>query len=101
MPPGRDACMVFEVLDPTRESSPPLGKLAPRPMSLRGTRVGFISNGKEDTKGYFAHLDRMLREEFGVAHVVSRVKSNYSAPADAHNIGEIANWDAIVTGIGD
>ena len=43
----------------------------------------------------------MLREEFGVAHVVSRVKSNYSAPADAHITGEIANWDAIVTGIGD
>ena len=93
--------MAFEVLDPTNESAPPLGQPAPRPASLRGATVGFISNGKEGTKGFFAHLDRMLREEFGVAHVVSRVKSNYSAPADTPIVGEIANWDAIVTGIGD
>jgi len=93
--------MVFEVLDPTNESAPPLGLLAPRPKSLHGKTVGFISNGKEGTKGYFAHLDRMLRTEFGVARVVGHVKSNYSAPADGYIVTEIANWDAIVTGIGD
>lgn len=93
--------MGFQVLDPTNETAVPLGQLAPRPGSLRGKTVGFISNGKEGTKGYFAHLDRMLREEFGVATVVKRTKSNYSAPADGWIVGEIANWDAIVTGIGD
>jgi hypothetical protein len=93
--------MAFQVLDPTNESTPPLGQLAPRPGSLRGKTVGLISNGKEGTKGYFTHLDRMLRQEFGVANVVSRVKSNYSAPADGYIVTEIANWDAIVTGIGD
>jgi hypothetical protein len=93
--------MAFQVLDPTNESAPPQGRLAPRPRSLRGKTVGFISNGKEGTKGYFGHLDRMLREEFGVGNVVSRVKSNYSAPADGYIVTEIANWDAVVTGIGD
>jgi hypothetical protein len=93
--------MAFQVLDPTNEAVPLPGQLAPRPLSLRGKTVGFISNGKEGTKGYFAHLDRMLREAFGVANVVSRVKSNYSAPADGYIVGEIANWDAVVTGIGD
>ena len=93
--------MVFQVLDPTNESAPPLGQLAPRPGSLRGKTVGFISNGKEGTKGFFAHLDRLLRAEFGVAAVVSRTKSNYSAPADGYIVGEITNWDAVVTGIGD
>ena len=93
--------MAFQVLDPTNEAAPALGQLAPRPLSLRGKTVGFISNGKEGTKGFFAHLDRMLRDEFGVANVVSRTKSNYSAPADGYIVGEIANWDAVVTGIGD
>ena len=93
--------MVLQVLDPTHEAVAPLGQLAPRPGSLKGKTVGFISNGKEGTKGYFAHLDRMLRETFEVAAVVSRVKSNYSAPADGHIVTEIANWDAVVTGIGD
>ena len=93
--------MTFRVLDPTNESAPPLGQLAPRTGSLFGKTVGFISNGKEGTKGFFAHLDRMLRDEFGVANVVSRTKSNYSAPADGYIVGEIANWDLVVTGIGD
>ena len=66
-----------------------------------GKTIGFISNGKEGTKGFFGHLDRMLREEYGVAKVVSRTKSNYSAPADAHIVAEIKNWDAVISGIGD
>ncbi len=93
--------MSLLVLDPTNERTPPLGQLAPRPGTLRGKTVGFISNGKEGTKGFFAHLDRLLREEFGVAEVVTRVKSNYSAPADGWIAGEVANWDMVVTGIGD
>ncbi len=93
--------MVLQVLDPTNETAPPLGKPARRPASLAGKTVGFISNGKEGTKGFFAHLDRMLREEFGVADVVLRVKSNFSAPADRDIVDEIARWHAVVTGIGD
>ena len=93
--------MTFRVLDPTNEAAPPAVKLAPRLTSLRGRTVGIISNGKEGTKGYFAHLDRLLRDEAGVADVVVRVKSNYSAPADAHIVDEIRRWDAVVTGIGD
>jgi hypothetical protein len=93
--------MVFQVLDPTNELTPPLVQRAKRSGSLRGKTVGFISNGKEGTKGFFAHLDRMLRAELGVASVVSRTKSNYSAPADGYIVGEIANWDCVITGIGD
>ena len=93
--------MALQVLDPTNETAPPLGQPAPRPASLAGKTVGFISNGKEGTRGFFAHLDRMLRDEFGVADVIMRVKSNYSAPADADIVDEIKRWHAVVTGIGD
>lgn len=93
--------MTIRVLDPTNERIAALGARAPRPSSLRGARIGIISNGKEGTKGYFAHLSEMLRAEHGVAEVVLRVKSNYSAPADAHIADEIRQWHAVVTGIGD
>ena len=93
--------MTLQVLDPTNETAPPLGQKAPRLTSLAGKTVGFISNGKEGTQGFFAHLDRMLRDEFGVADVIRRVKSNYSAPADADIVDEIRRWQAVVTGIGD
>lgn len=93
--------MAFRVLDPTPEKVPAVGQLAPRLPSLEGRTIGFISNGKEGTKGFFRHLDQMLREEHGVARVVSRTKSNYSAPADDHIVAEIGRWDAVISGIGD
>ena len=77
------------------------GRVAPRVASLAGKTVGFISNGKEGTTGFFAHLERMLREELGVAEVIRRVKSNYSAPADPDIVDELRRWHAVVTGIGD
>jgi hypothetical protein len=43
----------------------------------------------------------MLRDEFGVADVVWRTKSNYSAPADAAIVADIAGWDVAIAGIGD
>ena len=93
--------MDLQVLDPTNEVIPPVGQPAPRLTTLAGKTIGFISNGKEGSKGFFAHLDRMLRAEFNVADVVTRVKSNYSAPADPHIAAEISGWDAVVSGIGD
>ena len=70
-------------------------------MSLEGRTVGFISNGKEGTKAYFGHLGHMLKDELGVADVIMRVKSNYSAPADTWIAEDMRHWDAVVTGIGD
>lgn len=93
--------MTLQLLDPTNETAPLAGQPAPRPAALSGLTVGFISNGKEGTKGFFAHLDRMLRQELGVTKVVSRTKSNYSAPAEPAIIAEIKDWNAVITGIGD
>jgi hypothetical protein len=93
--------MTLRVLDPTHEMKASGAQPARRPSSLQGKTVGFISNAKEGTKGYFTHLERMLREEMGVADVVWRTKSNYSAPADAHIVDEIKRWHAVVAGVGD
>lgn len=93
--------MKYRVLDPTSEDVVPKTVLAPRLGDLTGKTVGIISNGKEGTRGFFRHLDDMLRSEFGVASVVHRRKSNYSAPADAAIMAEAANWDVAVSGIGD
>ena len=93
--------MTMRVLDPTNETKAAGVRLAERPVSLRGKTVGFISNGKEGTRGYFTHLERMLRQELGVAEVAWRTKSNYSAPAEPPLLRDSARWHAIVSGIGD
>jgi hypothetical protein len=93
--------MILRVFDPTQKTRTAGSRPAERPSSLQGKTIGFISNGKEGTKGYFAQLERMLRAEFDVADVVWRTKSNYSAPADAHIVDEIRKWHAVVIGVGD
>ena len=93
--------MTIRVLDPTNETVAAGWQPAPRPASLAGATIGFISNGKDGTKGYFSHLERRMRSELGVAKVELRIKSNFSAPADRHIVDEIRRWQAVVTGVGD
>jgi hypothetical protein len=91
----------MRVLDPTNEMKTAGVELAPRLASLEGLTVGIITNAKEGTKGYFTHLERLLRDEMRVADVVWREKSNYSAPADAHIVRDVTNWHAVFAGVGD
>jgi hypothetical protein len=93
--------MSTAVLDPTHETTAPGVPRAPRPADLAGKVVGIVSNGKEGTQGFFNHLDRLLREELGVAEVVQRVKRNSSAPADRDIMAEAHGWDAVIAGVGD
>ena len=93
--------MTIRVLDPSSETDVVEPELAPRLGSLAGKTVGFISNGKEGTQGFFPHLDRFLRERFQVANVIWQTKSNYSAPAEQDIIDEARNWDLAISGLGD
>ena len=93
--------MTFDVLDPTNEQIATTTSLAPRLAAFKGKTIGIVSNGKEGTKGYFGHLDRLLRSDLGVKDVVWRTKSNYSAPAGTVIVEEMVTWDAVVAGVGD
>ncbi len=93
--------MAIRVLNPTSESMVVALEPAPRLQSLKGKTVGLISNGKEGTAGFFAHVDRLLRERYQVAEVILRTKSNYSAPAENEIIEDAKSWDLAITGLGD
>ncbi len=92
---------MMEILDPTHEGDSPDFAPASRLLSLEGATIGVISNGKKSTKPFFDALERELVEKHGVATVVRRTKSNYSAPADAEIMDEAKKWDALVAGVGD
>jgi hypothetical protein len=93
--------MPFEVLDPTQESEPGAVEFAPRLRSLEGITVGLLSNGKAGTARLFDHVEDLLRRDHGVADVVRRTKSNYSAPAEVELMDEAASWAALFAGTGD
>ena len=91
----------MRVLNPTFEETAVGFAAPPRLEDLRGATIGIISNGKQGTAHFFAHLERVLRDRFGVATVVQRVKGNLSAPAEREIMDEAAGWDAAITGVGD
>jgi len=93
--------MSIEFLDPTHEAVAAEFTAPRRLATLAGATVGIVSNGKYGTKPFFDAFERELVERHGVAKVVRRTKSNYSAPADAAIMAEAGAWDALIAGIGD
>lgn len=93
--------MTIEVLDPSHESGAEPFAQAKALATLDGATVGIISNGKEGTKPFFDAFTQALVDEHKVATVVRLQKSNYSAPAEPEIVQQIAQFDAVVTGIGD
>jgi hypothetical protein len=93
---------MITVLNPTydqRATRAPA--LALRPPRLRGATVGMLSNGKVGTRTFFDHLERLVREQWSVAEVVRRTKSNYSAPAEPALTREAVDWEVMFAGVGD
>lgn len=91
----------MRILDPTYESTVAVLEPAKRAATLEGAVVGVISNGKEGTRPFFGHLEDHLRRELGVARVVLRTKSSYSASAETEILDEATQWAAVFTGLGD
>ena len=93
--------MTIEVLDPTHESASPGFLPARRLATLKGSTVGFISNGKEVTRGFFDALECRLRDDYEVAEVVRLTKRNYSAPVEPELLAQADRFDGLVAGVGD
>lgn len=91
----------MELLDPSHEQRGVGGEPAPRLDTLKGKRIGVISNGKQGTRPFFDHMERILRDRYEVAEVVRRTKRNYSAPCEDEVMSEAMGWDAILSGVGD
>lgn len=91
----------MQLLNPTHEQSAEPFDPPARLDTLADKTVGIISNGKENTKPFFDHLEVELRARYKVADVVRRVKANYSAPAPADLMAEAKGWDALLAGVGD
>ena len=92
----------MEILDPTTEAATQTIAWAPRPTSLRGTRVALIENTKFNSDNLLVRIGNILKEEYGVAECRMYRKHNASVPAHAEIIAEIeTSADLVVAGIGD
>ena len=93
--------MSIQVLNPTHEGDFKSFKAAEGLKSLKGAKVGIISNGKKGTFHFFNALEELLIKNHGVKKVIRVVKKNYSAPAESEIFTEVIKWDAVDAGVGD
>lgn len=98
---GGPSILPITVLNPTSAGESEILRLAPPLVSLRGSLIGFLDNGKVNTDAIFGEVSRKLMRDHGVREVVWRRKHDFSRPAPAGLIAELSACDAIITGAGD
>jgi hypothetical protein len=88
-------------IDPSAAGGGASTPLAPRPMDLRGKKVGIIDNTKEQGDVIAEAMADGLRERYGVAEVIIRRKPYFSKPAPAELIDELAaQVDVAIAAVG-
>ena len=93
--------MTLRVLDPRQFAEGEPASMAPPPRSLEGAVVGLLDNAKIGTRGFYDHLEAILRTRYGVREVIRRRKPESSRPVPDAILGELSAADAIVYGVGD
>ena len=73
--------MNITVLSPVGESRPAAAGIPALPADLRGLTVGFLDNTKHNFDRLAAGMAELLRERFGVKHVVHARKANAAGAA--------------------
>ena len=90
----------IELLDPTAEPRATRQLLAPRPASLTGARIGFLSNKKANADLLLQRMEELLRERIGPFESVWESKSA-PLPASKEALDSLAGCDGVVTAIAD
>jgi hypothetical protein len=76
-------------------------RLAPRPTSLQGQRLGLVCNGLNDSEYLFDRLAAILEEQDGVEATVKVVKVSVSAPPAPDQWASITDRATVaITGFG-
>ena len=96
------ATNVTTVLHPAAEEISEKHELAPRLGQLKGMTVGLIDNHKKNSDVYLDELERLLKEEFGVAQVRRYRKISQSMPSPEEVLDELAKeCDATIHAVAD
>jgi hypothetical protein len=90
------------LLDPSAEDVPDEHPLAARLTSLKGATIGLVDNTKHNSDLFLQDIETLLRDQYGVSHVVYRRKANANTPAPPDLIAEVATpCDAVIHAVAD
>ncbi|MSQ25670.1 MAG: hypothetical protein EXR49_05280 [Dehalococcoidia bacterium] len=94
--------MMTTVLDPTAPPAAVYARLAPRPESLNGLRLGLLDNHKRNAAGVLDEIEKLISQRYELASVVRRYKTDVSRPCPEETVADLAaQADAVIIAIGD
>ncbi len=92
----------IKVFDPTNRNAEQEFRLAPRPGSLRGMRIGLVENTKYNSSVLLTRIAVMLEKEYGAKSHILRSKRTAGTPVDEKTVEEFKTAvDVAIAGIGD
>jgi hypothetical protein len=92
----------MNLMDPTSGPEAAEVKLAPRPKSLQGLRVGLIENTKFNSKTLLLKVAQRLEQRHGMTVTLLNRKKSASHEVDPSAVQEFkAKSDFVISGIGD
>lgn len=92
----------IRVFDPTSRNVEQEIRLAPRPSSLRGLRIGLVENTKYNSSTLLLRIAAILEREHGAQSHLLRSKRNPGTPVDEGTVEEFKTAvDVAIAGVGD
>jgi hypothetical protein len=92
----------LRVYDPSSRNTEQEIRLAPRPASLRGLRIGLVENTKYNSSALLLRIAEILEREHGAQAHVLRSKRSPGTPVDQKTIEEFKTAaDVAIAGVGD
>jgi hypothetical protein len=92
----------IRVFDPTSRIAERQIRLAPRPPSLRGLRIGLVENTKYNSSKLLLRIADILEREHGARSHILRSKRTPGTPVDEKTVEEFKTAvDVAIAGIGD
>ena len=92
----------MHLMDPTAGPVAAEVKLAPRPHSLKGLRVGLIENTKFNSKALLLKVAHRLEQRYGMTVALLNRKRSASHEVEPDAVREFkVKADFVVSGIGD
>jgi 2-phospho-L-lactate transferase/gluconeogenesis factor (CofD/UPF0052 family) len=91
----------YLLVDPTTQPLDTMFQAAPRLHDMTNKRLGLIDDSKENAQELLEELTAVLRQRFGITHVVYHRKPSASKPAAPEVIQELAQTcDYVIVAIG-
>ena len=93
--------MPVTLVNPMNEQAPQAASAARRLTELQGKSIALLDISKPGGSVFLDRIERLLKERYGVAHVIREMKPTFTKPAPAAVLEKIRAVDAVIEGLAD